>query len=138
MDPPEPDCADRHDHDWQSPYSILGGCKANPGVTGNGGGVIVREVCLYCGSERVTDTWAQNPADGTQGLRSVSYTADKYNGEVITLRAQDEVDTYGEDGPDSYDDAAAAFRRVFLRDADDSDGPAAHLWSEISAAANDA
>jgi hypothetical protein len=60
----EPDCADGHEHEWRSPYSVVGGLKENPGVWGNGGGVKCTEVCAHCGTYRETDTWAQNPSSG--------------------------------------------------------------------------
>jgi hypothetical protein len=70
--PHEPDCIDDDDHDWQTPHAVLGGLKENPGVRGNGGGVIVRRVCARCGCYRTTNTWATNPSDGTP-MTSVSY-----------------------------------------------------------------
>lgn len=73
LDPDVPTCADGHDHDWQSPYSVVGGIENNPGVWGHGGGVIIREVCAHCGTYRVTDTWAQRMDTGEQGLTSVAY-----------------------------------------------------------------
>lgn len=77
----EPSCTESA-HDWQSPHEILGGCESNPGVWGHGGGVIIREVCMCCGCERVTDTWAQRPDTGEQGLTSVSYEPGKYADEI--------------------------------------------------------
>lgn len=73
VDPLEPECDDEEGHDWQSPHSVLGGLESNPGVQGHGGGVIIREVCACCGAYRITDTWAQRPDTGEQGLRSVEY-----------------------------------------------------------------
>lgn len=73
FDPPEPDCDGEHDHDWQSPYSVVGGIRDNPGVWGHGGGVIIREVCAHCGRYKVTDTWAQDPSTGEEGLEAVWY-----------------------------------------------------------------
>lgn len=72
LDPTEPDC-EASEHDWRSPLSLVGGIKENPGVQGHGGGVVIHEVCGYCGSHRHRDTWAQNPETGEQGLDSVSY-----------------------------------------------------------------
>lgn len=69
----EPECEAGHEHDWRSPHSVVGGIEDNPGVWGHGGGVIITEVCAHCGAYRETDTWAQNPANGVQGLRSVEY-----------------------------------------------------------------
>jgi hypothetical protein len=71
-----------HDHDWQSPHALVGGLKENPGVRGHGGGVVIHEVCVHCGTLRVTDTWAQNPSTGEEGLESVRYEAGKYADEV--------------------------------------------------------
>ena len=78
LDPPEPECSGGNEHDWQSPLSLVGGIKENPGVQGHGGGVVIAEVCMRCGCARTTDTWAQDPETGEQGLRSVSYEAGKY------------------------------------------------------------
>jgi hypothetical protein len=78
----EPDCSHEEGHDWQSPHEIVGGIKENPGVWGNGGGVIIHECCMHCGCARITDTWAQNPDGGEQGLRSVSYELRKYADEI--------------------------------------------------------
>jgi hypothetical protein len=61
--PVEPDCDDEHeDHDWRQRH-----------VVGNGGGVIVTEVCRHCGQRRITNTWAQDAHDGTQGHTAISY-----------------------------------------------------------------
>lgn len=80
LDAEEPECEDGEEHDWRSPYSVLGGLEENPGVWGHGGGVIITEVCAHCGRYRVTDTWAQNPGTGEQGLESVEYRdADEYS-----------------------------------------------------------
>jgi hypothetical protein len=82
IEQPEPNCLDGENHDWQSPYSIVGGIKENPGVWGHGGGVIIKEVCMLCGCQKVTDTWAQNPSNGQQGLTSVKYTEGEYTEQV--------------------------------------------------------
>jgi len=71
FEPAEPVCGRGREHDWQSPHSVLGGLRENPGVWGKGGGVVIREVCAYCAAYRVTDTWAQDGA--IQGLQSVAY-----------------------------------------------------------------
>lgn len=89
VDPMEPECA-CEEHDWCSPHSVLGGLRENPGVRGNGGGVIAREVCAHCGAYRVTDTWAQDPETGEQGLRSVSY--EKPDGNSLAWVASLEVE----------------------------------------------
>ncbi len=111
IDPEEPDCYADHEHDWLAPHSVVGGLKENPGVTGNGGGVVMEDVCRHCGRYRVTNTWAQDPYTGEQGLESVSYRdpdeASKRWVEREVLRAamvamdgMDEVVSYEEDFTD--------------------------------------
>ncbi len=75
LQPTEPECSSEDGHDWQSPIEVVGGIEENPGVWGKGGGVTITEVCSHCGCYRDTDTWAQRPDTGEQGLRSVSYRA---------------------------------------------------------------
>jgi hypothetical protein len=72
IDPTPPACPEG-DHEWESPHEVVGGCESNPGVSGHGGGVICREVCHHCGALKITDTWAQCPETGEQGLTSVHY-----------------------------------------------------------------
>lgn len=76
VDPEEPDCSHEDGHEWEAPFSIVGGIRENPGVHGHGGGVTIHEVCCHCGCHRHRDTWAQDPEDGTQGLESVRYEDD--------------------------------------------------------------
>lgn len=78
FDQDEPKCSSDDGHDWQSPYSIVGGIKENPGVWGHGGGVVINECCMNCGCQKSTDTWAQRGDTGEQGLTSVSYTPGVY------------------------------------------------------------
>lgn len=86
VDPVEPDCVDDDDeHDWRAPHSLLGGCEESPGVVAHGGGVICNEVCVRCGCLRVTDTWAQRPDTGKQGLRSVGYKPGEYTNRLGEL-----------------------------------------------------
>lgn len=92
IDQDEPDCLSGEDHDWQSPYEIVGGCKTNPGVWGNGGGVLITEVCMTCGCAKLTDTWAQDPHTGTQGLTEVTYEPGKY---ADAIRAANELAEIG-------------------------------------------
>jgi hypothetical protein len=82
IDPDEPSCSSEEGHDWQAPFEIVGGIKDNPGVWGHGGGVVIREVCMYCGCERVKDTWATDRETGEQGLESITYNPGKYAYEV--------------------------------------------------------
>ena len=95
----EPECIDGEEHIWHTPYSILGGCKENPGCWGNGGGVVIKEICRCCGTVKVTDTWAQNPSNGIQGLTSVEYEVNEYADEMNARsikRAKDYLDTSDE------------------------------------------
>jgi len=73
IDPEEPPCVDGQKHEWCSPHEVVGGRKENPGVWGHSGGVIITEVCSRCGRYRKTETWAQNPTNGVEGLESVEY-----------------------------------------------------------------
>lgn len=85
LEPEEPECSHEDGHDWQSPHEIVGGLRENPGVQGHGGGVIIQEVCMHCGCGRTTDTWAQRPDTGRQGLREVSYEPGQYADEIAEL-----------------------------------------------------
>ena len=73
LPPEEPKCSGGS-HAWCAPYELLGGMEENPGVFGHGGGVRIKEVCKRCGTGRLTDTWATNPCDGTQGHETVEYS----------------------------------------------------------------
>lgn len=72
-DPPEPECSKDGDHYWISPYDLVGGIEENPGVYGHGGDVVITEACAFCSARRHTDTWAQDPSTGEQGLKAVWY-----------------------------------------------------------------
>lgn len=122
LDAEEPECKDGEEHEWRSPYSVVGGLEENPGVYGHGGGVIITEVCAHCGRYRVTDTWAQNRNTGEQGLESVEYRdADEASSAWLDRRlrsAAGEVEV-----PDGYtyhpgDDGR---RPRLVRDADDTE-----------------
>jgi hypothetical protein len=58
---------------------LVGGIEENPGVWGHGGGVVINEACVRCGCGRTTDTWAQDPSTGRQGLESVAYEEGAYD-----------------------------------------------------------
>lgn len=77
LDEDEPECSES-EHNWQQSHALFGGLEGNPGCWGHGGGVIISEVCAHCGCKRVTDTWAQRPDTGEQGLRSVSYEEEAF------------------------------------------------------------
>jgi hypothetical protein len=100
LDPDPPECESDRNHDWQSPHAILGGLEENPGVWGHGGGVIMQEVCTHCGCGKTTDTWAQNPENGIQGLTSVSYKPGKYTDEIEADRLDAHTDA--EDAKESF------------------------------------
>jgi hypothetical protein len=85
IEPEEPPCPGEKAHDWESPHAILGGLEENPGIWGHGGGVVIKEVCVCCGCLKTTDTWAQNPSNGEQGLTSVAYSPGEYRDEVRDL-----------------------------------------------------
>jgi len=59
-----PACATGKHHVWSAPHEVVGGIQENPGVWGHGGGVVIREVCRYCGRYKVTDTYATDTSNG--------------------------------------------------------------------------
>jgi hypothetical protein len=61
IDPEEPDCDDV-DHAWQD----------GP-VRSSGGGIAYAATCAHCGLRRHVNTWGTDPADGSQGHRTVRY-----------------------------------------------------------------
>jgi hypothetical protein len=73
LNPDEPECDGDHEHEWRSPHSVVGGLRENPGVQSHGGGAVITEVCAHCAHYKVTNTWAQDPEDGQQGLTSIEY-----------------------------------------------------------------
>lgn len=92
LEPPEPDCPDHDEHDWQSPHAIVGGIAENPGVHGSGGGVVISECCMHCGCRRTTDTWATDPTNGTQGHTTICYSPGFYSDELSDDDARGEAD----------------------------------------------
>lgn len=60
-----PECVDGGEHDWRAPYGLVGGIVENPGVWGHGGGIVSTEYCFRCGCQMRSDTWAQDPSDGS-------------------------------------------------------------------------
>lgn len=73
--PDVPRCLNSGGHEWERPWDIVGGSKSSPGVWSLNAEEIIHEVCMYCGTERITETWA--PA-GQSGLTLITYHADKY------------------------------------------------------------
>ena len=97
IEPTEPDCADGHEHEWTNPHDVVGGVEGNPGCWGNGGGgIILHEVCPHCGWTRITDTWAQDPVTGEQGLTSVEYQDDPDNRQTLERLTVEEARRCGE------------------------------------------
>jgi len=78
IEPDEPSCVADEIHDWQAPWELVQGMVENPGVFGHGGGVVIKEVCMQCGCGKTTDTWAQDPSTGEQGLIKISYQPEQY------------------------------------------------------------
>lgn len=76
--PDEPDCPHPAGHLWARPWELLGGLKENPGVWGQGGGVVGEDVCLLCGCSKHWTNWATRPDTGQEGLESVEYRPAAY------------------------------------------------------------
>jgi len=110
LDEPEPDCHPGYTHEWIAPHWLVGGIRENPGVQGHGGGVVIREACRHCGCERVTDTWAQRPDTGEQGLTSVGYTPGEY---AEALREHGEEEARDADLDSDDDDACEGHGRLW-------------------------
>lgn len=83
INPTEPKCVNKN-HRFLSPYALVGGLVENPGIHGNGGGVIITEVCRHCGCKKITDTWAQRMDTGEQGLKSIGYEEEAFSGEELS------------------------------------------------------
>lgn len=75
LDEPEPECS-AGEHNWRSPYSVVGGLRENPGVFGAGAGAGVRitNVCSHCGAYRTILTHAQRRDTGEYIGEQVSYS----------------------------------------------------------------
>jgi hypothetical protein len=61
----------RHKHDWQAPYSVVGGIRENPGCWSIPGANNLRydEVCSGCGAWRTTYSYG----GGTRRERKIVY-----------------------------------------------------------------
>lgn len=98
--PEEPDCAFEIEHEWVSPHEILGGLEENPGVWGHGAGTVCKSICKHCGEYMITDSWAQNPATGEQGLYSIEYQpADNDSIEWVIKQLLDNAETQLDNDP---------------------------------------
>lgn len=143
LQPEEPECSNGEIHEWESPYEVLGGLKENPGVQGNGGGVICTTVCRHCGCYQIHNTWAQRSDTGEQGLESYKYQdADKASEEWVRSltapewteeEATEWVRSHDDDDTLDDDDLDRAFHSLFGRRPNDSDREQG-LWSHVCAA----
>jgi len=73
IDEDAPECTSEDGHEWTATVDREGGLTENPGVFGNGGGVIIHEHCRHCDILRVRNTWDTNPGDGSQGHEVTTY-----------------------------------------------------------------
>jgi hypothetical protein len=130
FEPAEPDCTHTDGHDWQSPYAVLGGLKENPGVSGHGGGVIIRECCAHCGRYKVRDTWAQRTDTGEQGLESLEYEdADEASESWIAIaKAKDLLEQFEPDDADE-DTIARLYQAVIGRAPDTDDEQVSDIYA---------
>ena len=71
--PEAPQCT-ADDHKWSTDKRLLR--DDFEGVRGHQGGVTCFSVCVHCGCAMHEDTWAQDMADGEQGLYSIHYDPD--------------------------------------------------------------
>lgn len=131
-----PDCADGQEHDWQSPYSVVGGCKENPGVWGSGhGGVRIEEVCRHCGLYRIVDTGATDSSNGTRCESTEYREADEASLDYVWGDEKEwtqwVLDHDDEDVLDD-DDLVSAFHAIFRREPDDQERVEG-LWSHLNA-----
>lgn len=69
IEPIEPECAEGQEHDWQD----HGHDRCH------GAGIVGSVRCRYCGAVRITDTYAQDPEDGEQGMTSTRYDLDAHD-----------------------------------------------------------
>jgi hypothetical protein len=138
IDPEEPECLEGQEHGWQSPLSLVGGIKENPGVYGHGGGVTISEVCMRCGCGKTTDGWAQDPSDGEQGLDSVSYESGKYTAAIQRMHeaeVREFVEAHQDDDEFDDEELVRMFVLAYDREPDESEREQpGGLWSEICAA----
>jgi hypothetical protein len=124
----EPDCTHNDGHDWQSPYSVVGGIKENPGVWGHGGGVIIRACCVHCGRYKVEDTWAQRMDTGEQGLTSIKYedADDAAENWVAISKAKDLLEKWE---PEDADTIAEVYQAVIGRAPDEYDDQVSDIYA---------
>jgi hypothetical protein len=125
-----PECVDGDcdGHDWQSPYSVLGGCKENPGVWGSGHGqVMSKSVCACCGLYRTVDYGATNSSNGTKTTRTTYEQADDDSIAWIMRRLHlpESIEIKAVEVTLEWDKAAD------IRQDDDAIGTAIHTVNEV-------
>jgi hypothetical protein len=76
-----PKCEGKHEHDWASPLSVVGGISENPGVWGHGGGVTISSCCTRCGAKRIVDTAATDSSGRT--CEETRYEARAYRSDPV-------------------------------------------------------
>jgi hypothetical protein len=124
-----PECVDGDcdGHDWKSPYSLLGGCKENPGVWGSGHGQVKsKSVCACCGLYRTTDYGSTNSSDGTQTTRTTYEDADEASIAWVMRRLNlpESIEINGAEVTIEWDKTAD------IRQDDDAIGTAIHTVDE--------
>jgi len=92
IEPEEPECAEGQEHDWQD----HGHDRCH------GAGIVGSVRCRYCGAVCTTDTYAQDPEDGEQGLTSVRYDLDAHDTSGPAGAADKPDSAYDYEAVDSY------------------------------------
>jgi len=84
LNPPEPTCREE-EHEWVAPLKLVGGCSQNPGVYGEGPGIVAKDVCRHCGCLRIYRSHYrgsyQGPVLSDEG--DLSYREDHYDPEDV-------------------------------------------------------
>jgi len=157
---PECDASEDGEHDWQSPHSIVGGIRENPGVWSNGGtSYSTKSVCACCGAHKHETCYGsqRNPGQCDQvtcgeaddetkeWLKQKNeengwipqWLADYLDCSPTVRMTEDEAKKYVADHTEEDelddDDLEHAFAAIFGRKADDQDR-AEGLWSHLNAA----
>lgn len=143
-EPKAPVCEHSEDgeHDWQSPYEIVGGIRENPGVWSvRGTQMRFMEVCAGCGL--IKETLSEStPGDYPRQPETITYEdateeseawAAEQRGEWTEAQAREYVAAHDDDDSLDEDDLERAFAAMFGRKPD-ADERAEGLWSHLCAA----